>query len=56
MEVLNFLLLLGGLICFLVSAFASHTVETRMASVNTVALGLAFWVAVPFIAAARALG
>lgn len=44
MTALYFVLLLLALVCFVVAAF--NVVSAR---VNLVALGLAFWVAVPFI-------
>lgn len=56
MEVLYFLLLLGALVCFLLSAFFAQRVEgARATTVNLVALGLALWVAVPFIQMAQRL-
>lgn len=43
MDVLCFVLLLVALICFVAAAFGV------VARVNLVALGLAFWVAVPLL-------
>lgn len=59
MNILYFVLLLLGLLCFVVAAFgwgpnASPNVPPRI--VNLTALGLAFWIMVPLIEAAQALG
>lgn len=49
MDVINFLLLLAGLLCFIAAA---ANVPSR---IHLLGLGLAFWIAVPFIAAAQNL-
>lgn len=47
MRLLDIILLLLALICFIVAALFGDRVPAR---VSLVALGLAFWVAVPFLA------
>lgn len=46
MRVLDLLLLLAALVCFGLAAFS-----IAIRRVNLIALGLALWVAVPFLAA-----
>jgi hypothetical protein len=50
MDTIFFLLLLGGLLCFLADAFLF-----RPQRVGLLALGLALWIAVPLIHAAQSL-
>jgi hypothetical protein len=50
MEIVYFVLLLLALICFVLTAFG-----VQHSRVGLLALGLAFWVAVPLIHALRAL-
>lgn len=50
MHVLYFILLLAALICFLLAAFG-----VRVGRVGLLPLGLAFWVAVPFLVALQGL-
>lgn len=54
MNVVYFILLLLSLICFVVAAFF-RTRQPATVSADLVALGLAFWVAVPFLEHLRAL-
>ncbi len=49
MNVIDFILLLIGAICFLAATF------NVAAKVNLLALGLLFWILVPLIAAGQAL-
>jgi hypothetical protein len=59
MNILYFILLLLGLLCFVVSAFGwgpNAEPRTPPRVVNLVALGLAFWIIVPLVHAAQALG
>lgn len=51
MDVLYFVLLLLGLVCFLAHAFLTEPRTPR----SLLGLGLAFWIAVPLIAQARVL-
>lgn len=51
MDVINFILLLLAIICFTGAAFGIE----RHPRMSLLALGLAFWVAVPLIAAGQAL-
>lgn len=48
---LNLLLYLAALVCFVIAAVGRPAVSR----VNLVALGLAFWVLVPFIASVRSV-
>ena len=50
MNVLYFILLLAALICFVLSAFGF-----RSGRVSLLPLGLALWVAVPFLVALQGL-
>lgn len=51
MDVIFFLLLLGGFLCFITEAFI-----VRPERVTLIALGLALWILVPLIHAAQSLG
>jgi hypothetical protein len=53
MEIFYFILLLLALVCFAVAA-ARHRSDRPLA-VDLIALGLALWVAVPFLKALQAL-
>lgn len=59
MPVLNFVLFLLSLLCFLISAFIGYrsAPDSRpfLGSVNLIALGLSFWMLDLFIHAAQAL-
>lgn len=51
MDVIYFLLLLGGFLCFMTEAFI-----VRPERVTLIALGLGLWILVPLIHAAQGLG
>lgn len=57
MTLAHFLLLLAALACFVFAVYGSSRagLQERASRVNYVALGLAFWVAVPLLQTLRAL-
>lgn len=55
MNVLDFVLLLLGAICFVVSALGAGSVGGPARPIGLLPLGLFFWVLVPLIAAAQHL-
>lgn len=56
MNVIDFILLLLAAICFIASAFGPGAVGGSPRPIGLLPLGLFFWVLVPLIAAAQALG
>lgn len=56
MTTIYLLLLLAAILCFLAAAFRGGTDGVGRVRVNLIALGLAFWVAVPLLQTIRGIG